>query len=422
MLHVDIEPLKALQIYYGGERLGVWRGDIISAEKKRKLFLPPMLQEFLLGYGRLAVNTNSNSYCFPNPGLMNITDEDLVIFGCWDSYMLLAFRRIDFAEANPELFYANCQYYDDSEAMDDEYPRPAGSDFVPAQMRLRDFLVQLVIGNLRKAIYLVGSREGNTDVPPELWLLLAADNLPPCFICWDDESDELWAVSRLPDQPPQRVYNLTRRMQHWELKECFKQAFFQKQDFTHALKLARPLLENLEHVQRDTLELADMYKLAGRCCEELHKWDEGERFYQKAEVILQKKLEEMLDITKNFYQSLGNFYAAQKNEPKSQQAYGKMNKICEFVGLDGVRSRGIRLVQQAINLVGKDNSLCDDLPALREALELYNQALSVYQQEPKECKYDIARCQQLRGDLRKHIKQLVRQKTADNGKTQQSPG
>ncbi len=407
MLHVDIEPLEALQIYYGGERLGVWRGDIISAEKKRKLFLPPMLQEFLLGYGRLAVNTDANSCCFQNPGLMNITDDDLVIFGRWDFYMLLAFRRIDFAEVNPQLYYAEHQYYDDDEFMDDDDERPVWSDFAPAQMHLRDFLIQLLIRNLRKVVYLVGSRESETDVPPELWQLLAADNLPPCFICWDDESDELWAVSRLPDQPPQRVYNLTRRMLHWELKECFKQAFFQKQDFTHALKLARPLLENLEHVQRDTLELADMYKLAGRCCWELHQWDEGERFYQKAEVILQKKLEEMLDITKNFYQSLGNFYAAQKNEPKSQQAYGKVNEICEFVGRDGVRSRGMRLVQQAIGLVGKDNSLCDDLPALREALELYNQALSVYQQEPKECKYDIARAQQLRGDLRKKIKQLT---------------
>lgn len=406
MLHVDIEPLEALQIYYGGERLGVWRGDIISAEKKRKLFLPPMLQEFLLSYGRLAVNTDANSCCFQNPGLMNITDDDLVIFGRWDFYMLLAFRRIDFAEVNPQLYYAEHQYYDDDEFMDDDDERPVWSDFAPAQIHLRDFLIQLLIGNLRKVVYLVGSRESDTDVPPELWQLLAADNLPPCFICWDDESDELWAVSRLPDQP-QRVYNLTRRMQHWELKECFKQAFFQKQDFAHALKLARPLLENLEHVQRDTLELADMYKLAGRCCWELHQWDEGERFYQKAEVILQKKLEEMLDITKNFYQSLGNFYAAQKNEPKSQQAYGKVNEICEFVGRDGVRSRGMRLVQQAIGLVGKDNSLCDDLPALREALELYNQALSVYQQEPKECKYDIARAQQLRGDLRKKIKQLT---------------
>ena len=407
MLHVDIEPLEALQIYYGGERLGVWRGDIISAENKRKLFLPPMLQEFLLGYGRLAVNTDANSCCFQNPGLMNITDDDLVIFGRWDFYMLLAFRRIDFAEVNPQLYYAEHQYYDDDEFMDDDDERPVWSDFAPAQMHLRDFLIQLLIGNLHKVVYLVGSRESDTDVPPELWQLLAADNLPPCFICWDDESDELWAVSRLPDQPPQRVYNLTRRMLHWELKECFKQAFFQKQDFAHALKLARPLLENLEHVQRDTLELADMYKLAGRCCWELHQWDEGERFYQKAEVILQKKLEEMLDITKNFYQSLGNFYAAQKNEPKSQQAYGKVNEICEFVGRDGVRSRGMRLVQQAIGLVGKDNSLCDDLPALREALELYNQALSVYQQEPKECKYDIARAQQLRGDLRKKIKQLT---------------
>lgn len=407
MLHVDIEPLEALQIYYGGERLGVWRGDIISSENKRKLFLPPMLQEFLLGYGRLAVNTDANSCCFQNPGLMNITDDDLVIFGRWDFYMLLAFRRIDFAEVNPQLYYAEHQYYDDDEFMDDDDERPVWSDFAPAQMHLRDFLIQLLIRNLRKVVYLVGSRESETDVPPELWQLLAADNLPPCFICWDDESDELWAVSRLPDQPPQRVYNLTRRMLHWELKECFKQAFFQKQDFTHALKLARPLLENLEHVQRDTLELADMYKLAGRCCWELHQWDEGERFYQKAEVILQKKLEEMLDITKNFYQSLGNFYAAQKNEPKSQQAYGKVNEICEFVGWDGVRSRGMRLVQQAIGLVGKDNSLCDDLPALREALELYNQALSVYQQEPKECKYDIARAQQLRGDLRKKIKQLT---------------
>lgn len=416
MIQIDIEPLEALRVFYGGETLGVWRGDITAAEKKRKLFLPSLLQEFLQKYGCLKVNAVNYSYCFTNPMLMHITDEDLVIFGCWKSDALVAFRRIDFAVDNPQLYYAERQYYDDEDAMGDDDERPAWSDFAPAQMHLRDFLVQLVMENLRSVKYLAGSEANNPDVPPELWPLLAATDLPPCFICHDDESGELWAVSRLPELLQPCIYRFRCAMEHWELRDCFNQAFYQKLDFAHALKLARPLLENLEHVQKNTLELADMYKLAGRCCWELHRWDEGAQFYQKAEPIFLKKLEEMLEIVKNFYQAKGNFYAAQKDESQSRQAFDRVDKICELLSYGGARARGMRLVQQAIWLVGKDTNLCDDLPALNEALELYNQTLTIYQQEPKECKYDIARCQQLRGDLRKHIKQLAQQKSENNEK------
>lgn len=40
-----------------------------------------------------------------------------------------------------------------------------------------------------------------------------------------------------------------------------------------------------------------------------------------------------------------------------------------------------------------------------KAIELYDQALAEYQKDPKNCKYDIARCQQLRGEAKKLLKE-----------------
>lgn len=40
-LQVDIDPLKAMELFYRGEELGVWEGEFIKNEKKRGLVYPP---------------------------------------------------------------------------------------------------------------------------------------------------------------------------------------------------------------------------------------------------------------------------------------------------------------------------------------------------------------------------------------------
>ncbi len=415
MLHIDIEPLEALRIYYQNEKLGVWLGDIRQAEKQRKVFLPPLLRDFLLGYGRFAVNADHNSCCYLNPMLMNITDDDLVIFGRIYFDKLLAFRRADFAAENPQLYCAERQYAEDNldeEKLDDDDSSP-WSDFAPAGLRLRDFLIWLIIRNLRTRSLRIkaGADLTGLEAPAELLALLQdeqdeqADKLTGEVICWDDETGELWGVSREPDGW-RNLYRFVPSFYKWELQELFNLHFYQKTDFARALPVAQQLIALLQQQEKDTLELADIYKLAGRCCWAVGRWGEAEEFYRLAEPIFEKQLAEMLDKVKYFYQAKGNFYAARQDEPKSRQAYARVDKICEFAGQGAARARGMRLVNQTIEIAGINQDLVDDLGTLQCAQEMYNRALAEYQQDPKDCKYDIARTQQLRADVRRKIKSL----------------
>ena len=102
MIHIDIDSLTALRYFYNGETLGISKEEISRNEKQRKLLLPAVLKEFLLKYGSLGVNFGEGNVLPPD--LMRIVD-DKVIFAYMDDQAMLAFRRADFAEDNPQLFY-----------------------------------------------------------------------------------------------------------------------------------------------------------------------------------------------------------------------------------------------------------------------------------------------------------------------------
>ena len=41
-----------------------------------------------------------------------------------------------------------------------------------------------------------------------------------------------------------------------------------------------------------------------------------------------------------------------------------------------------------------------EIGRVKKAIEYYDQALKIFQEDPKDCKYEIVRCQQLRGEVR----------------------
>ena len=65
-LHVDIDPLKAMEIYYDGEESGVWEGEFIKNEKQRGLVFPQKLKEFLIRFGFFGVNRGGCRLLFPD--------------------------------------------------------------------------------------------------------------------------------------------------------------------------------------------------------------------------------------------------------------------------------------------------------------------------------------------------------------------
>lgn len=406
VVHIDIEPLAALKVFYNGETLGSWKGDLTRNEQQRKLLLPAMLRDFMLQYDSLGVNYGES--CVLRPDRMKIVDE-MVLFAYLDGRTMLAFRRVDFTEFNPPLYYA--QPFFEDEAAEPEWRFRQAPGFW-----LRDFLIMLVICNLKRQLiqWDEPSQLAQSGAPAKVLNLLLngqADNLVffakqyRNFLCWDDETNQLWAVARKPEAKG-ALFRFQQELADWELEALCNKYFFQKQNFAKALPFAKLLIARLEDGRENKLQLAEMYKLAGRCCWALERWEEAEAFYQKAEPLFVSQLEELLNSVKSFYQAKGNFYDTWQKEAESRRAYAQLDRICGFLGAGGAQAHGGRLVQQALLLIEQERSEAD----LRKALDLFTQALDVYQQAPEDCKYDIARCQQLRGDLRKRLKELAKNK------------
>ena len=55
-----------MEIFYEGEESGVWEGEFIKNEKKRELFFPPKLKEYLRRFGFLSVNRGRGGFWFPD--------------------------------------------------------------------------------------------------------------------------------------------------------------------------------------------------------------------------------------------------------------------------------------------------------------------------------------------------------------------
>lgn len=69
VLH-NLDPFDALKIFYGGETDGFPEEDFSSNVKVREVILPPILYRFLLQYGYMTVNRQSDAPRFIHPNIM----------------------------------------------------------------------------------------------------------------------------------------------------------------------------------------------------------------------------------------------------------------------------------------------------------------------------------------------------------------
>ena len=172
MIHIDIDSLTALRYFYNGETLGISKEEISRNEKQRKLLLPAVLKEFLLKYGSLGVNFGEGNVLPPD--LMRIVD-DKVIFAYMDDQAMLAFRRADFAEDNPQLFYVKPDFNEKETKISWRFIK--ASDFF-----MHNFLIGLVMCNLPRidVQWEDPSQLEQSEVPEEVLNLLLtgqSDNL-----------------------------------------------------------------------------------------------------------------------------------------------------------------------------------------------------------------------------------------------------
>lgn len=401
-LTIHIEPLDAMKIFYEGEESGVWEGEFIKNEKKRGLVFPPLVREFLQKYGYFNIN-KGNAYCFlPD-------DMKLLLSETGESshdMLLIGVRR--------ELFigiaYEDCSMEDPFIYLGAQYPSGYDSaefywDWQNSGLSLNDFLTLLFIENLSAwtdsivynetepiAAFLKKYGSGKDMNGTDFIVSLQTFRRPGYHICYDEDAN-LFIVLVLGDDG-ELMSLIPQGITTNELEDLFTKEFYQNDiscDFSHALRLLQEIISREENEEEDDTEkLRKYYQLAGRCCWALGQWEDGESWYQKSEALLKAEISNMLDTACSFYQGLGNFYHEKGDAAKSQAAYQEVDKLCKGIGENPRRTGS--LIQQQAAYMAEENKL-------DEAIDLYSKALEEYGKDPKNCKYEITRCQQLRDEL-----------------------
>ena len=402
MLKVGLTPLEALAKFYDGEELGVWEGDFIRNKKRRGLELPAMLKEFLGKYAYLDVNGGDDQLWMPDKidfdtAKVDGETKDILIIGALRGN-LVAFLKEDCGQENPWLLL-------------DDLPEESGEELTlvfhkSKEIDLREMLTILLLESpaaynsslacnnheeILKAIQEYGGKAA-----AELSKLMEGGARPSRTLCWDDEKKEFVALLLFPEREvllkfvpsfsPRELEGILNRELYENTRGC---------NYEHALKIVLMLIAFLEK-HGGGLLLGEKYAVAGRGNWALKKWNEADEWYKKAERVFMTEMRETLERCQNFYEGLGNFCLAKEDLFRSQAANREADRICEFLGSGGPRARGNRLLRQAAVML--------EIERIEKAIEYYDEALKTFQEDPKDCKYEIARCQQLRGEAKKKLK------------------
>lgn len=420
----NLDPLAAMEIFYGGEKSGVWNGDFIKNEKQRGLVLPELLRRFLEDYGYLSVNSGGvNAYRIYHPdsmGEVNLTSEDgeisLLVVGALvvadseseESDYWLAVRTD--MENLPICF---------GEETDD------GSVWTPTDMTLSGVLTVMFCAQLFKSseVY-VFSEADEIETALAMYgiekqrIIPSAGNSQQMSICYDENSSSFIAAEHLNGRLS-RLYVAARKAAEGEnegkyssfsddeLENIFKAEFYGSGvsacNYSHALDIQKEIIARLERAGADGVTLAEHFKLAGRCCWALGQTAEAESWYKRGFPSMDAAAAECPEKAALYYRAAGCFYTDVGQPEKGAQMFGRSMEILREYSPDDFLNIGM-LYRFEAEYAAKDDERLD------AAIELYNKALEEFQKDTKNCKYEIARTQQLRGEIRRRKKELGKPK------------
>lgn len=411
----NLPPLAAMELFYDGEKRGVWEGDFIRNEKERGLTVPPMLREFLENYGYLEINGGGEGRfkLFHPDGMGGVVlndDEEgeihlLVVGelgGMWIALRMdeCDYLRIVFGERSDE---GTMWTPTDNGTLEGILTVMFCSQLFGAADSFvfeNDIEIDAVLKNVDRS--LITPSEGNAQ---------------HISICFDDESGSFLAAEFDPDCEritmlhvvPRKTYEQRKAEKYAtisldELKTLFDGEFFTNAlhcDFSHALELKLEIIKRLEQAGTGELELCDHYKQAGRCLWALGRLDEAAEQYAEAGAIARKsgdaaKLAE-------YYHTMGNFYADTKQWDKSDEMYEAELAVRREHFPDDVYHIGMVYHSRAQFLDGAGGDP-------DRVIELCNLALEQFAKDPRDsgCKYETARAQQLRGNAKRRKKELLK--------------
>lgn len=392
-MYYNLEPLKAMDIYYDGEQDGVWEGEFIKGEA-HGLVYPSDLREFLECYGNMDVNRNPASFRIYYPGNMEeillqtqIGDIPILLIGVFENY--LTGIRLDKEEELPVAFGEQTQ---------------DGVMWSPVNLTFSGMLVSMLVSVLfqSKGHTVFDSEEGICGALAQYGAdqesICPGEGCPQHFSLNYNSDMDMFLIAEFDEACEQLrlLHVIPRRMLTLEeLNQLFAQEFYTNAmhcDYRHALELQRKIIERMEEASDPGL--AEHYKLAGICCRELEQFDAAEIWYEKGLAEMERNLADAFNKAASYYHALGNFYTDIKQSEKGERYYEKGLKILRQYFPEEVEQIG-RIYQSQAQFLVKGGGDPE------RAVELYNKALEEFQKQPKKCKYDIARTQQLRGDAKR---------------------
>lgn len=409
----NMEPLAAMDMFYDGEKNGVWNGDFIKAKKQSGLEIPAPLREFLEKYAYLEINRGQITFFHPDDiGVLHLPTEDgavhIMVIGRADEL----FIGIDLSTKDLDIAFGE---------VDDETERImwGPSDGITLGGIMRVMFVSTLFKSSDKFLFqgaeidAVLKKHGaeRSRIIPSIGSTqhtsINFDEENGAFLVaeFDESGAEIAFLHVVPRKTcEQRKAERFASVTLDELNSLFEGEFYMNSlhcDFAHALEIQLEIIKRLEQAGADESELADHYKLAGRCLWALNRLDEAMEWYDKAGAII--KASGAYDKIADFYGTLGCFYADTKQWDKSNEMFEAELALRLEHFPDNAYDIGMVYRTKAEYL---DNADGDP----DRVMELCNLALEQFQKDPHDsgCKYEIARAQQLRGKAKRRKKELAK--------------
>lgn len=405
----NLEPLKAIELFYDGEKNGVWNGDFIKNEKEHGLTVPAMLREFLEKYAYLDINKGQVTFFHPDHiRELSLPVEDgeihIMVIGKVNELFLgieLGTEELDIAVG----------------AVEDERVMWGPSNGVTLAGMMRVMFVSTLFKSTDKFLYQGAEIDAVLKKHGAAYSEIVPSNGSTQHTSINfDEENGAFLVAEYNEQGgemtflhvvPRKTFE-QRKAERFasvtldELNSLFEAEFYgnaQRCDFNHALEIKLEIVKRLEQSDAPETELAEHYALAGRCLWALNRLDEAADYYGRSGELLEKSG----DIGKlaAHYHSLGCFYADTKQWDKSAEMFGMELSLRLEHTPDNVYDIGMVYRTEAENI---DNAGGDP----DRVIELCELALEQFQKNPRDsgCKYETARVQQLRGKARRRKKEL----------------
>lgn len=411
----NLEPLAALELFYDGETNGVWDGDFIKNEKERGISIPPLLREYLENYAYLEINKGQIALFHPDEiRELDLSTEDGKVH-------ITAIGRAN-------TFFVGIERGTDDIAIGaiNEEQRSimwGPSDGITLGGLLRVMFTSMAFQSGDHFIYSgdeidavlekhgaarenISPSEGSTQ---HTSLNFDEENGAFLLAEYDPSGEEMLFLHVVPRKTAeQRKAERLASVSLDELNELFGKEFYGNAmhcDFAHALEFKLEIIKRLEQSGADKLELAEHYKLAGRCLWGMNRLDEAEQWYDKAGEFIKSSGD--VEKLAEYYHTKANFYANTNRPEKSGELFDMEMALRQEHFPEDVYKLGMIYQSRAQSLedAGGDPD---------RVIELCNLALEQFQKNPRDsgCKYETARAQQLRGEAKRRKKELL--KSSDN--------